>query len=85
MTRSAAAVKARAGRDWRDWAYPLALIAILLAAWQAAVMLGWLRPVRFPPPSKLATTFVELVGDGFPGGIVLGSHFAITLQRILLG
>lgn len=85
MTTRAAAGKTRAGRDWRDWAYPLALIAILLAAWQAAVMLGWLRPVRFPPPSKLAATFVELVGEGFPEGIVLGSHFAITLQRILLG
>jgi ABC-type nitrate/sulfonate/bicarbonate transport system permease component len=85
VTRRAAAGKNRAGRDWRDWAYPLALVAMLLAAWQAAVMLGWLRPVRFPPPSKLATTLVELVGEGFPEGIVLGSHFAITLQRILLG
>jgi ABC-type nitrate/sulfonate/bicarbonate transport system permease component len=75
----------RAGRDWRDWIYPLAVIACGLAAWQLAVMAGWLRPIQFPPPSKLAASFVELWVEGYPEGIGLWRHFAITMQRIAIG
>ena len=74
-----------ATRDWRDWAYPLLVIAALLAAWQLAVMAGWLRPIQFPPPTKLAASAKELLVDGYPEGIALGTHVAITVQRILLG
>jgi len=72
-------------RDWRDVAYPALAVAAALAAWQAASMAGWLRPIQFPPPTRIATSFVELVADGYPEGIVLGAHVAITIQRILLG
>ena len=72
-------------RDWRDWLYPLLVVVALLALWEIAVRAGWLRPVQFPPPSKLARSLVELVLEGYPEGIVLGSHFAITMQRIALG
>jgi ABC-type nitrate/sulfonate/bicarbonate transport system permease component len=72
-------------RDWRDVAYPLFVVAVALAAWQAASMAGWLRPVQFPPPTKLAASFAELVGDGYPEGIGLGTHVAITVWRILVG
>jgi ABC-type nitrate/sulfonate/bicarbonate transport system permease component len=72
-------------RDWRDWGYPLLVIAGGLVLWQGAVMAGWLRPIQFPPPSKLASSLVELVVDGYPEGIGLWTHFAITMQRILLG
>ena len=58
------AVAPRATRDWRDWIYPLLVIACGLAAWQLAVMAGWLRPIQFPPPSKLAASFVELWVEG---------------------
>ena len=51
---------------WRDWAYPLIVIGAVLACWQAAVMAGWLRPISFPPPSKLAATFREIVTEGYP-------------------
>ena len=54
----------RTARDWRDVLYPLLVVAALAAAWQAAAMLGWLRPIQFPPPSKLATSFVELMTEG---------------------
>lgn len=74
-----------ASRDWRDGVYPLLVIGVGLALWQAAVMQGWLRPISFPPPAKLAATLYELVVDGYPEGIGLGSHVAITLQRIVLG
>lgn len=72
-------------RDWRDWAWPLLFLVVLLAAWEAAVALGWLRPIQFPPPSRLLRSLTELVVDGYPEGIALGSHFAITMQRILIG
>ena len=70
---------------WRDWAYPLIVIGAVLACWQAAVMAGWLRPISFPPPSKLAATFREIVTEGYPEGIGLATHVTITLQRIVLG
>jgi ABC-type nitrate/sulfonate/bicarbonate transport system permease component len=72
-------------RDWRDIAWPALAIAAALAAWQAASMAGWLRPVQFPPPSRLATSFVDLLTEGYPEGIALAVHVGITVQRILLG
>ena len=77
--------KRRRSHDWRDVVYPILVVGGLLAAWQAAAMLGWLRPIQFPPPTKLATSFVELVADGYPEGIRLWAHLGITVQRILLG
>jgi ABC-type nitrate/sulfonate/bicarbonate transport system permease component len=76
-----------AGRthDWRNWVYPIAVIATGLVLWQVAVMGGWLRPISFPPPTKLAASFYELVVEGYPEGIGLWTHVAITLQRIVLG
>lgn len=82
---AAAASTATRTRDWRDAVYPALVVVAVLAAWEAAVAAGWLRPVQFPPPSKLASSLFELVTEGYPEGIGLGSHFAITMQRILLG
>jgi ABC-type nitrate/sulfonate/bicarbonate transport system permease component len=73
------------GRQWRDWAYPMLVIGAGLALWQAAVMTGWLRPIQFPPPTRLASSFAELVIDGYPEGIGLATHVSVTLQRILIG
>ena len=85
MTAASVAARASSARDWRDWAYPLLVIAAVLAAWQAAVMAGLLRPIQFPPPLKLASSAVELVRDGYPEGIGLATHVGITMQRIVLG
>jgi ABC-type nitrate/sulfonate/bicarbonate transport system permease component len=71
--------------DWRNWAYPLLVVAGALALWQAAAMAGWLRPISFPAPSRLAASFYELFVEGYPEGIGLSAHVAITLQRIVLG
>ena len=68
-----------------DTIAPVAVIAALLLLWEGAAAAGWLRPILFPPPSKLARTLVELVNEGFPEGVTLGSHFAITIRRILTG
>ena len=59
-------------RDWRDVAYPTLAVVVALAAWQAASMAGWLRPIQFPPPTRLAQSFVELMSEGYPEGIALG-------------
>ena len=89
---SGTAAHARAGQGsaapsarWRDWVYPVAVVGALLAVWEAGADLGWLRPVQFPPPSKLVRTLYQLVKDGYPEGITLWTHLAVTVQRILLG
>src|SRR5581483_5028701 len=66
----------------RDVLYPVLVIGVLLAAWQAASMLGWLRPFRFPPPSQLVQAAYQLVREGYPEGIRLWAHLGITVQRI---
>jgi len=66
-------------------ALPLAVLAAFLAAWEVAVAAEWLRAIRFPPPSKIAATFVELALEGFPEGIVLWRHVGVTVGRILTG
>ena len=68
-----------------DAATPIIVIAALLALWELAATMGWLRPILFPPPSKLANTLVELAVDGFPESVTLGEHFGVTIRRILIG
>ncbi|MEO6407941.1 MAG: ABC transporter permease [Burkholderiaceae bacterium] len=70
---------------WLDIALPLAVIATLLAAWEIAADMGWLRPILFPPPSKLARSLFELAVDGYPEGVTLWRHLSITVQRIVIG
>jgi ABC-type nitrate/sulfonate/bicarbonate transport system permease component len=79
------AAPTRARHAWRSWFDPLATLAVLVACWELASALGWLHPVRFPAPSKLSRTLWELVASGYPEGVTLGTHFAITMQRILGG
>ena len=68
-----------------DAVTPFVVIAALLLLWEIAAAAGWLRPILFPPPSKLARSLYELAAEGFPEGVTLGAHFAITIQRILIG
>ena len=68
-----------------DIATPVIVIGALLLLWEGAAAAGWLRPILFPPPSKLARSLYELIVDGFPESITLWTHFAITIQRILIG
>lgn len=69
----------------RDWLDPLLVVAALLLLWETGSALGWLRPVRFPPPSRLVGSLLDLILSGYPEGVTLGTHFAITMQRILGG
>ena len=70
---------------WRNVAYPLATIVALLAAWELAAGHGLLRPIQFPPPSRLVQSFYELARDGYPESITLWTQLRVTLERILLG
>ncbi|MBL8698792.1 MAG: ABC transporter permease [Alphaproteobacteria bacterium] len=64
---------------------PALVLAGFLSLWEIAAAAGWLRPIQFPPPSRLARSFVDLVVTGFPQGITLWAHAGITIQRILAG
>lgn len=64
---------------------PLAVIVILGATWEALSKLGFANTFFFPPPSTLARTFVELVNEGFPDGVLLHEHVIATVQRSLFG
>ncbi|HEX2885202.1 ABC transporter permease [Vineibacter terrae] len=62
-----------------------AIVALALAAWEAASRLGWLSPFSFPPPSRVAEGFMELATIGFPDGIRLAQHLVVTVTRIVEG
>jgi len=68
-----------------EWLLPLSVLVLFLAAWEYAAAQYWLRPIQFPPPSRLASSFVDLATRGFPQGITLWSHAGTTIGRILLG
>ena len=60
-------------------------ILLLLAGWEAASALGWLRPHSFPPPSRIAQGAWELAVRGFPEGVRVWTHALVTLRRIFSG
>ncbi|MCU0491732.1 MAG: 1,4-dihydroxy-2-naphthoate octaprenyltransferase [Chloroflexaceae bacterium] len=53
---------------------------LLLAAWEAAVALGWLNRIFYPPPSEVFATLGRLVASG-----QLLNDVGISLWRIALG
>ena len=67
------------------FAVSVAVIAALLLAWELAVRYGYLRPYKFPPPSRIARGFLELSEVGFPTGVTVWSHTQITVWRVLQG
>jgi len=64
---------------------PLLLIALLLGGWEWGNAAGLLSSVRFPAPSRIATSFYDLAVRGFPAGTTLWDHTRITLWRIFTG
>lgn len=61
------------------------IIVALLAGWELASALGWLRPHSFPPPSRIAQGAWELAISGFPQGVRVWTHVLVTLRRIFSG
>ena len=62
-----------------------AFILVLLAGWELAAALGFLRPHSFPPPSRVAQGAWELAVRGFPEGVRVWTHALVTLRRIFSG
>jgi len=60
-------------------------VIALLALWEAAAALGWLKPFQFPPPSSIAAAAWETTVTGFPTGTRIGQHALVTIRRILTG
>ncbi|MFF2194564.1 ABC transporter permease [Streptomyces sp. NPDC058157] len=53
---------------------------LLVALWQLASTLGWLPADALAPPSTIASTGADLIGDGtLPGAM------AVSLQRVSIG
>jgi len=69
----------------RPWFQGTACLVVLLALWEGASALGWLKPFQFPPPSRIAAASWEMVVAGFPTGTRIGQHALVTLQRIFTG
>lgn len=74
-------MSARLGR----FAVSLVVIAAMLLAWELAVRFGYLKPYQFPPPSRIARGFVEMTSIGFPTGVPIWTHTAVTMGRVLQG
>jgi NitT/TauT family transport system permease protein len=51
-----------------------------LGVWELASRLGWLDPFLFPPPSRVGTVLVELVGTG-----QVWPHFRVTVWEAVAG
>jgi len=60
-------------------------VAALLALWEVAAELGWLRPFQFPPPSRIAAAMVEMTISGSPDGTRMWTHVIVTMGRVIQG
>jgi len=79
-TRNSAPVRALSGH----YVGGLGTVGLLLA-WEILSRLDYLPTFQFPPPSMLLSAAWEVAVRGFPEGIQIHSHIAVTLQRILSG
>jgi NitT/TauT family transport system permease protein len=60
--------------------YSLAIVVVLLIAWEAAPRLGLVSPIILPAFSKVMAALVSLVQQDF-----FLAHFSVTLMEILVG
>jgi ABC-type nitrate/sulfonate/bicarbonate transport system permease component len=66
------------GHGWRDWLAPLALVACLVAAWQAGVRLFAVPDYLLPAPSTVAAELWR------SGGLLVEAA-QVTLVEVVLG
>ncbi len=64
----------------RDRLLSLLSPILLLGAWEAAVALGWLNRIFYPPPSQVSVTLVELAASG-----QLLRDVTVSMVRVGLG
>src|SRR5690606_34113186 len=70
----------RRSRSWWVIAAGLALPVILFAAWYFVTAYELVPAYRMPSPERVINAAVSLTADG-----VIGTHIAISTQRVLLG
>jgi sulfonate transport system permease protein len=58
----------------------VSLSAVILAVWQMASNLGYIKPLILPPPSQVAMTFWDLLQSG-----AMARHVGISVLRVLEG
>ena len=62
-----------------------ASLATLLVVWEALSRAEIVSPFHFPAPSALLSALFDISVRGFPEGVRIARHVAVTLQRIALG
>ena len=72
-------------RRYSDQLIGLATILVILLVWETGSATGLLNSYHFPRPTKLASTLVRLVDEGFPRGITAMVHIRATFSRIVKG
>ena len=68
-----------------DFSVKLITILVLVAIWEIASRLGYIKIYRFSRPSKLFETFIQLLTVGFPNNITVWVHIQATFFRIMMG
>ncbi|HEX2728033.1 MAG TPA: ABC transporter permease [Beijerinckiaceae bacterium] len=78
----------------RVWVRQLLALSVALALWEGAGQAGWLNPLFFPAPSRIAAALVELFSQGTIwthlqatfaaaiGGLVLGIAVGVVLGSL---
>ncbi len=61
------------------------ILAVLLVVWEVLSRWGMVSVFRFPPPSSILGGFGEMAARGFPQGVFIYTHVAVTLRRVLTG
>src|SRR4030095_5827439 len=72
----------------RELTIPLATSLVALAAWEALVHAGFLRPAFFPPPTNIVSTLLGLAVGGdlwLHAGTTLGRLIASFLMALIPG
>lgn len=72
-------------RGLNGWQTATSVFALVLLFWEGLSRLDVLPAFQFPPPSMLVVAFWELATRGFPDGVLIHNHVAVTLKRIFVG
>lgn len=59
--------------------------AALIAIWELLSRSGAIKAVYLPSPSRLVSTFWEIITEGYPQGITVLIHIKATVWRIIQG
>ncbi len=58
-------------------------VAIALLIWFLATNLGWVKPLFFPSPQTVWTTFIDILTNGYKGTPLL-MHIGASMMRLII-